>query len=78
MKADFRYLDNVWYIRPDETVTTIIINGINVAYMHYKDGCYSYFTDLESLNKFLDGDTKARFFCSDDMDTFENISILFN
>ena len=78
MKADFKYLDNVWYIRPDETVTTIIINGINVAYMHYKNGYYSYFTDLESLNKFLDGDTSARFFCAESMKEFENISILFN
>lgn len=78
MKADFRYLDDAWYIHPDETVTTIIINGINVVYMHYKDGYYSYCVGLDNLQKFLEGDTNARMFCAEDIETFENISMLFN
>lgn len=46
--------------------------------MHYKDGYYSYFVGLDNLQKFLEGDTNARMLCAEDIETFENISMLFN
>ena len=75
--AKFTYLEIPWYINAGETVQTIIINGCNVVYCHYKDGYYSYIIGLENLHDFLNGNTNARFFCSDNMSDFENISKLF-
>lgn len=65
-----RYV-STWYIKPDETVNTIIINGTSVVYEHCKNGYYSYINGLENLKKFLDGDTSARFFCADNPHDFE-------
>lgn len=76
--ANFVYLEPLWYITAGETVQTVIINGCNVVYLHYKNGYYSYIVGLENLKKFLDGDTNARLFCAEDTTTFEKISILFS
>lgn len=76
--AKFVYVEPQWYITAGETVQTIIVNGFSVVYMHYKNGYYSYILGLENLKKFLDGDTNARFFCSDNTEDFENVSKLFD
>ena len=76
--AKFHYSYPMWYIRPYETVQTIIVNGSKVVFMHYKNGYYSYFLSLENLMKFLnEGDTSVRFFCADNTEAFEQISKLF-
>jgi hypothetical protein len=75
--AKLFYMEPLWYITAGETVQTIIVNGCNVVYLHYKNGYYSYIVGLENLKKFLDGDTNARLFCSDNTEDFENISKLF-
>jgi len=77
MKNWLVYVEPLWYIHPDETVQTVIVNGLNVVYLHYKNGYYSYIVGLENLMKFLDGDTSARLFCSDNTEDFENIAKLF-
>lgn len=72
------YTETQWYIRPDESVETIIVNDTNVVFMHYHNGYYSYFLGLENLMKYInDGDTSGRFFCSDNTEDFENIGKLF-
>ena len=38
--ANFVYLEPLWYITAGETVQTVIINGCNVVYLHYKNGYY--------------------------------------
>lgn len=75
--AKFTYLPETYYIKMDETVQTVIVNGRQVVYLHYKNGYYSYILGLDNLSKFLHGDTNARFFCSDNTEDFEKIGELF-
>lgn len=75
--AKFTYLPETYYIKADETVQTVIVNGRQVVYLHYKNGYYSYILGLDNLSKFLHGDTNARFFCSDNTEDFEKIGELF-
>lgn len=76
--AKIHYTSSQWYIRPDESVETIIVNGTNVVFIHYWNGYYSYFLGLEDLMKYVnDGDTSGRFFCSDNTEEFEKIGELF-
>ena len=75
--ATFQYLPEMYYRRSDETVQTVIVNGRQVVYLHYKNGYYSYIFGLENLIDFLNGCVNARFFCSDNTEDFENISKLF-
>ena len=75
--AKFNYLPEMYYRRSDETVQTIIVNGAQVVYLHYKNGYYSYILGLENLIDFLNGNINARFFCSDNTEDFEKIGELF-
>ena len=75
--AKFTYIEEQYYRTAGETVQTVIVNDSQVVYLHYKDGYYSYILGLDNLLRFLDGDTNARFFCSDNTEDFENISKLF-
>ena len=75
--AKFNYLPEIYYRRSDETVQTVIVNGTQVVYLHYKDGYYSYILGLENLLDFLNGNVNARFFCSDNTVDFERIGELF-
>ena len=71
------YIEPIWYIKADETVQTCIINKdnvvINVVYVHYKNGYYSYIFGLDSLMNFLNGDVNERRYCSDNTEDFENL-----
>lgn len=76
--AKFRYLENEYLAKADETVQTIIVNDSAVVYLHYKNGYYSYIQGVGNLLAFLNGDVNARFFCSDNTEDFEKIGELFD
>lgn len=76
--AKFKYIDDDYYRRADETVSTLIVNDSTVVYLHYQNGYYSYFVGLSNLMKYLEnGDTSGRLFCSDNTEDFENMALLF-
>ena len=75
--AKFYYLPEMYYVKADETVETLIVNDCQVVYLHYKNGYYSYIIGLDNLSKFLHGDTSVRFFCADNTVDFEKMATLF-
>ena len=49
--------------KADTSVDTIMLDNGNICYLYNKDGYTSVIPNLESLIKFLDGDTGVRLCC---------------
>ena len=68
-----QYLDTT-YIRPDETIDTILLDNETIVYVHYKNGYASIIESLASLLNFLDGQIGARWMCvADEGDNVDKI-----
>lgn len=68
-----QYLDTT-YIRPDETIETILLDNETIVYVHYKNGYASIIENLRFLLDFLGGDVNARWMCvADEGDNVDEI-----
>ena len=78
MRRLLHYTKETYYVRPDVTVSTIVIEQSGeVVYEVYEDGYYSYCHGLGNLMGYLNGDPTARLICLENSKDFEGICHLF-
>lgn len=76
-----KQLDTTYLKRADVTVDTIQLANGNVAYLYNKDGDTSLLPNLDSLFKFLEGDTSVRMGCfptENAEEIIEGFELIFN
>ena len=76
--AKIHYVRDTFYLRPDVTVETLIINDSQVVYDVFEKGYHNYCHGLENLHKFINGDTSARLITLEDGKMFEGICEFFS
>ena len=76
-----KQIDTTYIGRADVTVDTIQLANGKIAYLYNKDGETSLLPNLDSLFKFLEGDTSVRMGCfntEDAEEIIEGFELIFN